>query len=385
MYKQNQMKQKIECSYSISNWCLRTPKYCCEIRNKIINSYLELEFIGDHFPNRSNSDVDAITFQGCYVDRLPQGIIKIFPNLKYFEFSRSNLNYIDREDLKEFENVTDLYLQKNKIVYLPNDLFADLSNLEVIWLHDNNFQLIEPNVFNNLNNLINLQLPESYVFNTYKASPRDTTLIDIKNELRAKYEVSPWKHVFQARRKNDLYNDLQQVMKSEGLKDFTIRIEEEEFKAHKFVLAARSQVFAELFENNKDLESFNLIDIKPKIFRIIFNFIYTNQLFEMEDEILFQVVLISKKLKIDKLTKNCIERLILKVNANNAFKMLEFSNKYKFKDLKQKSFEEIKKILGTQRIDESFANQPEKLKKLLEMKIKMDEIEIEFNALLLEN
>jgi Leucine-rich repeat (LRR) protein len=376
------IKQKVLCSFNTNQWCLRSPNYVCAIRKVRLLHDIEFDFVGLHQRGKSNEDVDAITFQECLTEKMPQGLTKSFPNLKFLEFSRSNLGFIESADLKEYANVTDLYLQRNKIVFLPKDLFANTPRLEVIWLHNNNIELIHPNVFDDLQHLQNLWLSESHFFSTFPQHPGNTGLVDIKSELRQRFAQSRWKNVFKEK-DTDMYNDLQHAMENENLKDFTVKVGEKEFKAHKFVIAARSPVLAEIIENNKDAECLNLTDVTSEIFRKVFHFIYTNELPKVDATSLIQIIEASKKLNIEKLTNIATQKLSTLINPQNALQILQLSNKHGMMDLKQKSFGVIRKFLQSDKIDESLASQPEKLKDLIKMKMKIKNMETEFNAMLM--
>ena len=58
--------------------------------------------------------------------------------------------------------------------------------------------------------------------------------------------------------------------------DFTIKIDEKEFKVHKLILAARSPTIAEMIENNLDANELNLVDLSVEIFEKILEFIYVS-------------------------------------------------------------------------------------------------------------
>ncbi|KAG5678967.1 hypothetical protein PVAND_008582 [Polypedilum vanderplanki] len=103
-------------------------------------------------------------------------------------------------------------------------------------------------------------------------------------------------------------------MENDDFKDFTIKIGSMEFKAHKFVLVARSPTFANIIKENVHAEYLNLLDISADIFQL--------------------------------------------------------SIKFKNDQLRQKSFEKIKKILDFIEIDDNLPFEPGKLEELIEIKKK---------------
>ncbi|KAG5670655.1 hypothetical protein PVAND_000903 [Polypedilum vanderplanki] len=163
-------------------------------------------------------------------------------------------------------------------------------------------------------------------------------------------------------------------MENEELKDFKITTDHEEFKAHKFVLAARSPTFASIFKKNVHAETLNLIDISTKVFSVVLDFIYTVNLPQTDEVDFIELLKVSERFKIEKLKKFSARKLINQVNSENALEILTLSNSFGYDELKQKAFEEIKKIFDTETIDDDLANKPEKLKKLIDFKIKKNQI-----------
>ena len=60
-------------------------------------------------------------------------------------------------------------------------------------------------------------------------------------------------------------------------KDFSIKIEDREFKVHKFLLAARSPTLAEMIKNNPDADELQLVDISVEIFEKILKYLYVSK------------------------------------------------------------------------------------------------------------
>ncbi|KAG5670668.1 hypothetical protein PVAND_000916 [Polypedilum vanderplanki] len=186
-----------------------------------------------------------------------------------------------------------------------------------------------------------------------------------------------------------IFGDFKTVMDDNDFKDFTIKTEYEEFKAHKFVLAARSPIFARVFKDNIHAECLNLLDISTKIFREILHFIYTDDFPQSTEIDYIELFKASERLKIEKLKMFSVKKLINKITSENAFEILILSNKYGYDELRQKAFEEIKKYFDNEQIDDALATQPDKLKRLVEIKRMknelMKELENEFTSVLKQN
>ncbi|KAG5670628.1 hypothetical protein PVAND_000876 [Polypedilum vanderplanki] len=177
-------------------------------------------------------------------------------------------------------------------------------------------------------------------------------------------------------------------MQNEKLKDFKVFVDADKFNAHKFVLAARSPVFAEMIENNPDAESLNLVDVSPDIFHEIYNFMYTNEFPKTESVNFIHLLIASEKLKIKKLADFAANELTSKITNENAFELMSLGKKYNYEKLMKNSFEKIKKLFDGEQIDEGLVNKPEKLKKLLDLKMEkiryLNELEEKFKSVLNE-
>ncbi|XP_014613433.1 PREDICTED: uncharacterized protein LOC106791928 [Polistes canadensis] len=82
-------------------------------------------------------------------------------------------------------------------------------------------------------------------------------------------------------RKMDLYERLNKLYKDKTYADLKIRVGEVEFLAHKAILAAKSPVFADMFNHITNAESDNVIiinDIDPKIFEIFLKYLYLSEI-----------------------------------------------------------------------------------------------------------
>ena len=74
--------------------------------------------------------------------------------------------------------------------------------------------------------------------------------------------------------------DLTKFFASMTLCDVTFVVDKKEFQAHKAILAARSPVFAAMFQHDMKeaaLNRVNIVDVEPDIFQTVLRFIYTDQ------------------------------------------------------------------------------------------------------------
>ncbi|CAG9811163.1 unnamed protein product [Chironomus riparius] len=115
-------------------------------------------------------------------------------------------------------------------------------------------------------------------------------------------------------------------------------------KIHKFLLAARSPILAEILKSNPEVENLNLVEISVEIFEIILKFLYTDELPGDNGTIVLHLFAAAEKLKIEKIKNFAGTKLINTIDQENALNILKLSNKYEHEELRQKSFNKVKKM-----------------------------------------
>jgi hypothetical protein len=156
-----------------------------------------------------------------------------------------------------------------------------------------------------------------------------------------------------------IFADLQTLIQDDSTKDFQIQIDDREFPIHKFLLAARSPTLAEILRNNPEVENLNLVDISVDIFEVILKFLYTDELPGVDGTNFLQLFAAAGKLKIQELKKYAAMNLIDVINENNAIEAFKLSNKYAHEELKQKAFNEIKKMYPKYEFEDAWASNAE--------------------------
>lgn len=381
------MMQTIECKFfTAALGSLNLISYGCIIKSQIISEEVALELVGDHLAEKNDLDVAALLICDCSITRTPQGLAKKFPNLTVLGIFNSNLKQIEREDLKEYSKCIELDLCSNKIEYLPHNLLHDMKkSLEFINFNNNKIQIIHPNVFDGVKKLKYLDLSRNVCIDKVFDSTSDSgnaTLKEIKAEIRKKFTHKVMAEKLLSNSNHTLCNDLKKIIQSSHeFKDFTIKIGDDEFKVHKLILAARSSVLKEMIQNNIDAKSLHLVDITVEIFREILNFIYTDELPTNENIDYEQLFIVTKRLNIELLMKNAAEKLITKVNADNALELLAISNKHNIDGLRRKSFNKIKKMLENESIDDNLATQIELLEEALKLKKEKENIDAQLKVI----
>lgn len=131
-----------------------------------------------------------------------------------------------------------------------------------------------------------------------------------------------------------------------------------------------------MIQNRPDADSLTLTDIPVKAFKIILDFIYTDKLPDCgnDSEINFvEVFTVATKLGIEKLRNFTVEKLEETIDQKNAYDILVLGNKHCNEELKMRAFKEIQKIFPEKELKIELASQPDKIRKLLDVKQKLDE------------
>jgi len=182
---------EIKCNFKDLPYKHGERYYCCFIEGHLILKDAELKFIGDHEYIKTNLDVYGVEFNQCTVSQVPQGLTKIFPNLKMLAIKNSKLEEICKNDLIEYKNIEKFISYKNKIEFLPGDLFEDFKHLEWIEFWENKLGIIEPNIFDGLNNLKYVDIEGNPDFDKwysfYPCYNRSTSLEEVKNQIFTKF------------------------------------------------------------------------------------------------------------------------------------------------------------------------------------------------------
>ncbi|KAG5669625.1 hypothetical protein PVAND_017510 [Polypedilum vanderplanki] len=161
-------------------------------------------------------------------------------------------------------------------------------------------------------------------------------------------------------------NDIEAYLANDDLKDFTIILNNEKFKVHKMILAARSSVFAEIIKNNPEVEEIKLTDIPTNIFKKVLDFIYFDIIPNSKND-LIEIYDVAKKLKTKSL-KNAIEKgLLKKLNNENVFDLFLFALKHKINDLKKISIVRNQEIFPEMNFKNDLTEQFEELRKFSEI------------------
>jgi speckle-type POZ protein len=176
--------------------------------------------------------------------------------------------------------------------------------------------------------------------------PNDTLTICCRvKETKSKTEecncLFEHSHTTRARRK--LAEDLA-TLKDKKFADFVFKVNNEKIAAHKNILAARSSVFAAMFQHNMQENRINeteVTDVTPAAFKQLLRFIYTGY---CEVGLLAEELLVAaNKYDIPDLKDICAKELRRNLTADNAVHHLILSDLDQAEDLKDGAIRFINK------------------------------------------
>jgi BTB/POZ domain len=129
---------------------------------------------------------------------------------------------------------------------------------------------------------------------------------------------------------------------------------------------------AEMIRDNPSADSLKLEDISLEIFTLILDFLYKDAV-PVGGDNLTEIYAAAGKLNIRELMDVVGQKLVDNLTDQNAFEMLMLGKRFRNEELRRRAFEEIQKMLPDKKLSEDVLEQPEKIKKLMEIKRKMDE------------
>uniref|UniRef100_A0A915DUF7 BTB domain-containing protein n=1 Tax=Ditylenchus dipsaci TaxID=166011 RepID=A0A915DUF7_9BILA len=143
-----------------------------------------------------------------------------------------------------------------------------------------------------------------------------------------------------------LADDYLKLLKDDVLTDFAIKVNEKEIRVHKAILAARSPVFAAMFQHEDTSESktgiLTIKDVEFGVVKEMLNFIYSGRSSTDINEVLQSDLLIAAdKYRLDELKNHCERCLIQALNHENACQLLIIGDMYRAEILRQRSVQFI--------------------------------------------
>jgi len=142
------------------------------------------------------------------------------------------------------------------------------------------------------------------------------------------------------------FDRLSGLLENSSYSDFTIVVNEKEFKVHRNILAASSKVFKSMFDSNmkESTEGRCEVDhIEPIVFDYLLRFIYGGQLPDDLSGIAISLYEAANYYDLNDLKEICKEQAYSKLTAENAFEAYKWAHLYNITELKAKSWIIVKR------------------------------------------
>ncbi|GIY48460.1 speckle-type POZ protein A [Caerostris extrusa] len=157
-------------------------------------------------------------------------------------------------------------------------------------------------------------------------------------------EVVPKRQNRMVNLSQDLADDLSSLLQKELHTDMTLCVGEHKFQAHRAILAARSPVFAKMFEHDT-LEKMNgciiVQDLTVEAMTQLLRFLYTGETEELKTQELLALFVAADKYDLPKLKKNCSISLCSRVTSDIALNVLVVANLHSDEDLKEAAIQTV--------------------------------------------
>lgn len=326
--------------------------YSCEVTSSNIMNRGSAVFKGVHKAKKTNDSVKGLKFNNTKVHYVPGNLTQIFPNLIFLQIRDCELKEVAVDDMVGLEKLVLLFLDNNIISTLPVDLFKNMKNLRLISVGLNLLQELDAKILEPIKNTIEY-------FNLV-ANPGMSVVFDKKRGI----------DIFSHQLKNfELYGvkskRFDNMLTSGKHSDFTIKVQDKEFKVHKCLLASLSTVFDKMFTDDEAATSRTYENIRNFSQGAIAEFVryfYTRN-YPTKTNVI-DLLELSIEFNVDELKQQCEHVLRCTVTPESARRLYNIAVKYSFKFLK--AFEKIQEC--NPEIPDYVYDKPELLNQVIDAK-----------------
>jgi len=356
---------EVSCEFTELYWLFAGSRYGCRATNKVsINERATniRKFNGKHLNGKGNGEVAIIEFdEQKKVFYMPRALAETFPNIHSLSFIGCSIKKITKNDLNNMKSLRCLWLGENQLTSLPGNLFHLVPNVEVVAFGSNKIAKVGRNLLDSLKYLKAVEFAGNVILDctfdpTGALKGTKVSLEELKKQIKEKGDPADFDEL--------LLSEFKGIMATEEFMDIKIIVDEEEFKAHRFVLAARSEAFREMFRDHPEARHFILEDIQPRIFRTILNYLYTGEM-PADDDDMKAIFAAAVDFSIQPLVEFTTDKVWNKINSSNALEILILANTHNCELLKRKAFGEVQKFFKERTLKDELADDPAALIKLM--------------------
>jgi len=164
-----------------------------------------------------------------------------------------------------------------------------------------------------------------------------TLIVNLRFNLRSSSQLEQGSDDSALNPPSSLSYDLSEALKNADFTDMTIVCDKKEFHCHKFILAARSEVFAAMFRHEFREKQYSRVDVKEiaaVTMELLLYYIYTGQVKDFNRINVVDLFKAADRYRLEDLKHICEEELIERVSASNAADTLSLAHKYNAQPLK---------------------------------------------------
>ena len=123
--------------------------YSCDVHSlKIDEPHTIISIVsGTHFPDLGNSDVKFVGINDQNIKFLPINFAQHFANLRRIQVTKSQLEYITKNDFLGLTQLTHINIENNKLKELPCGVFDTNKRLQQLHFEENSLNKIGKNIF----------------------------------------------------------------------------------------------------------------------------------------------------------------------------------------------------------------------------------------------
>merc|ERR1711904_311699 len=151
--------------------------------------------------------------------------------------------------------------------------------------------------------------------------------------------------------------------------------DKQKFRAHKLVLAAKSEVLFEMFSQDKTEEQATKCEIRlyetcPGAVKAFLDFVYLGEYAPKTEEINKDVLKLASQFKMPELTERCAEVLAKEINTTNVVDALGLCEEYQLDRLREKIMQQLtsnRKVLNDVAQSKSILQYPLLMQEMLSL------------------
>jgi hypothetical protein len=325
--------------------------YTCTIHSKQRNITDPITLKGKHLPGKSNKDVQILQIENCEFGLFPNNLQVLFPNLNHLKIQNCNLEHIGTKHIGKLKKMTHVCVTNCKLRRLEGNLFSGLEELDSVDFEGNKIEEIEPEIIDDLKRLSIVNFRNNTNINKWynrdvtgsralkdliqvirvKCKPLDRnpvvqqksqelqrdmqtlhnenatlkqTLQDHEKATKMAQPLLGHKKIMEELQKKSINCSQPQKVPNNTTKNLTIRVGGSIFRVNRVFFMARCPVIADWVRSNPEEEMLTLKDVKESTFKIVHDYINTNQLPATADNL--EVYLVALKFKMKDLEKEAL-------------------------------------------------------------------------------